>query len=682
LNRANDINDAGQIVGEGTIAGRSRGFLLTPLPTAADDAYATGSQVPLSVPAPGVLANDINAGTGWMVAELVASVSHGTVVLGLDGGFVYTPTAGYVGPDTFTYRSRNVHAASELATVTITVSPTAFGKALPAKGATVQPLNVMLTWQAGGGATSYRYCLDTTNDNGCDTAWTSVGTALSAPVSGLAALTTYYWQVEAQNAIGPTSANGGEWWAFTTDSPPAVFNKLLPANGATAQPLSVTLTWQASGGATNYRYCRDTTNNNSCDGTWISVGTALSTSVSGLAALTTYYWQVEAQNAIGSTPANSGGWWAFTTTAPPPSTVDDAFATNFDTMLVVAAPGVLTNDNSNGGGALAASLVSTVSHGTLNLAATGGFTYTPNVGFFGTDTFTYRATSSAGQGNVATVTITVNQPTAVQPATDLYAASIVGNVVTLRWKQPVVGPAPSGYVIEGGLNPSEVLASLPTGSSYPIVTFVAPTGAFYVRAHAIRGTERSGASNEIRLFVNVPQPPSAPTSLLGMVSGSSLRLTWRNTYEGGTASSMFLDISGAVTGSLPLALAESFTVNDIPVGTYSLSVRATNASGSSDASNVVTVTVPNACSGPPLTPANFIAYRVGNTISAAWDPAGSGAAPASFVVTSTGSFSASIPTTSRTLSATAPSGRYALSVIAINECGSSAPTAAQIVIVP
>jgi hypothetical protein len=81
-------------------------------------------------------------------------------------------------------------------------------------------------------------------------------------------------------------------------------------------------------------------------------------------------------------------------------------------------------------------------------------------------------------------------------------------------------------------------------------------------------------------------------------------------------------------------------------------------------------------------PANFLAYTVGNTIYAVWEPADDGPAPASFVVTSTGSSFASIPTISRTVSGAVPPGSYALSVVAVNECGSSVPTPAQVVVIP
>ncbi|MDH3673515.1 MAG: cadherin-like domain-containing protein, partial [Gammaproteobacteria bacterium] len=43
----------------------------------------------------------------------------------------------------------------------------------------------------------------------------------------------------------------------------------------------------------------------------------------------------------------------------------------------------------------------------------GDVTYTPALGFSGTDTFTYTATDGADPSNVATVTVTVNAPAAL-----------------------------------------------------------------------------------------------------------------------------------------------------------------------------------------------------------------------------------------------------------------------------
>jgi hypothetical protein len=146
----------------------------------------------------------------------------------------------------------------------------------------------------------------------------------SAPVTqptnlpGLSCATTYQYKARAQSSAGTTS--GGNQTFTTSACPaalPAAFSKTgVPANGATAQPLTATLGWAASGGATSYEYCIDAVNNTACDATWTSTA-ALSVGVAGLNAGTTYWWQVRARNAGGTTDANSGAWWSFTTQLPP-----------------------------------------------------------------------------------------------------------------------------------------------------------------------------------------------------------------------------------------------------------------------------------------------------------------------------------------------------------------------------
>ena len=95
---------------------------------------------------------------------------------------------------------------------------------------------------------------------------------------------------------------------------PAVFGKISPANGATDQSLSLTLSWDVSAGATDYEYCYDTTNDNDC-ASWTSTGTNISVNISSLSTNTTYYWQVRAND--GTTPTYADGdltaFWSFTT---------------------------------------------------------------------------------------------------------------------------------------------------------------------------------------------------------------------------------------------------------------------------------------------------------------------------------------------------------------------------------
>lgn len=112
-----------------------------------------------------------------------------------------------------------------------------------------------------------------------------------------------------------------------------------------------------------------------------------------------------------------------TTANAAPTAGDDTYATPTDTALVVGAPGVLSNDSDPESGALqAAKLAGTLdpippgpnvnfasdpSNGTLDLNADGSFTYTPETGFSGVDTFLYSVSDPRGGTDTATATITV-----------------------------------------------------------------------------------------------------------------------------------------------------------------------------------------------------------------------------------------------------------------------------------
>ncbi|MDX6631087.1 MAG: hypothetical protein QOH00_3333 [Gaiellales bacterium] len=95
----------------------------------------------------------------------------------------------------------------------------------------------------------------------------------------------------------------------------------------------------------------------------------------------------------------------------PPAAADDSYVTPQDVALVQVAPGVLANDSDSAGGTLLVDTTPVVApaNGSLSLAADGSFTYTPTLGFTGSDTFTYRVTSGAsGLGATGVVTITVS----------------------------------------------------------------------------------------------------------------------------------------------------------------------------------------------------------------------------------------------------------------------------------
>jgi VCBS repeat-containing protein len=94
-------------------------------PTAVDDTYSTPQGVVLTVAAPGVLGNDSDV-DGTITAALVSGPTGGAVALNANGSFTYTPSPGFSGTDTFTYRATD-GTLSSTATVRIDVTRLVYG---------------------------------------------------------------------------------------------------------------------------------------------------------------------------------------------------------------------------------------------------------------------------------------------------------------------------------------------------------------------------------------------------------------------------------------------------------------------------------------------------------------------------------------------------------------------------
>ena len=96
------------------------------LPVAANDSYGTDEDTPVQIMAEnGVLFNDTDIDSTSLTAVLVSGPANGTLVLGTDGAFTYTPRPGFVGVDSFTYRANDGAGSSNIASVAITVNPSA-----------------------------------------------------------------------------------------------------------------------------------------------------------------------------------------------------------------------------------------------------------------------------------------------------------------------------------------------------------------------------------------------------------------------------------------------------------------------------------------------------------------------------------------------------------------------------
>ncbi|MEZ5293108.1 MAG: fibronectin type III domain-containing protein [Vicinamibacterales bacterium] len=254
---------------------------------------------------------------------------------------------------------------------------------------------------------------------------------------------------------------------------------------------------------------------------------------------------------------------------------------------------------------------------------------------------------------------------APQPPASLTVTSVMGRSVSLTWTPPAGGPSPTGYLVQGGFHPGEVLGSLPTGVITGL-TLDAPPAVVYLRVLAVAGSELSGPSPEVRVVVGEFEPPSAPAGLQGLADGTSVTLAWTNTYLGGTPARLWLDVSGAATTRVPLGVVNSFMVGDVPLGTYTLRVVAENAAGSSAPSNPVTIAVPSACTAAPGPPRNLRSTRSGASLVIEWDPPATGELATSYTLLVSGSIVASVDTTARQVSGPVPPGTYVIQVVARN----------------
>ncbi|MBI4338050.1 MAG: tandem-95 repeat protein [Chloroflexi bacterium] len=93
------------------------------VPVAVNDSYTTDEDTALSIAAPGVLENDMDADKDVLTVVLVTGPAHGTLALNADGSFTYTPVDNYHGSDGFTYKANDGKAESDAAVVTIDVAP-------------------------------------------------------------------------------------------------------------------------------------------------------------------------------------------------------------------------------------------------------------------------------------------------------------------------------------------------------------------------------------------------------------------------------------------------------------------------------------------------------------------------------------------------------------------------------
>ena len=91
----------------------------------------------------------------------------------------------------------------------------------------------------------------------------------------------------------------------------------------------------------------------------------------------------------------------------PPVAENDSYSLDEDSLLVVSASGVLTNDYDADGDSFTAQLYSPTSHGELLLNTNGSFSYTPDPNYSGYDAFSYTAINGSQESLPAFVNLSI-----------------------------------------------------------------------------------------------------------------------------------------------------------------------------------------------------------------------------------------------------------------------------------
>jgi hypothetical protein len=211
---------------------------------------------------------------------------------------------------------------------------------------------------------------------------------------------------------------------------------------------------------------------------------------------------------------------AITTITPRPTADIKNILTNSVTPIQLT----LTGTDPIPGDVLKFSVLALAQHGTLTSGTTSNsVAYTPNTGFSGTDSFTYKATDGQGiDSNIATVSITVNAPPLPQPTADnknIQTNSGSPVQLTLTGTDPIPGDVLKFSVVG---NPQHGTITPGTVSS---IVFYTPNTAFSgTDSFTYKATDGQGIDSNIAtvtITVNAT-PPIANAVTTQTTSGSNV----------------------------------------------------------------------------------------------------------------------------------------------------------------
>jgi hypothetical protein len=412
-----------------------------PAPIATDDHYSVRAGETLNIAAEGFLANDLDPDGGPVTGQaLVDDVDNGALSALTSGAFTYTPDPGFTGIDSFTYSMVDDEGQSDTATVTIVVTE---GNRAPvaaddhyavAAGTSLSvdaPGFLANDADPDGDMLSGQTLVDDV-DHGVLSAVTS-GAFTYTPDPGFTGSDSFTYSVS--DAAGGTDS-ATVFITVGLDDPTAVDDARVVFVGDTldvAAPGFLANDVDPDGGTVTCQTLVDDVDY----GTLSAVTSGAFTytpdpGFTGTDSLT--YSMVDDESQTDSATVTI----EVVDARRPPVAVDDEYIMFAGETLDVAADGFLLNDVDPDGGAVTGqSLVDNVDNGTLSAVTSGAFTYTPDPGFTGTDSFTYSAVDEDGLTAEATVFISVVGDRAPIGREDLYAVA-VGTTLSVEAAQGFV----------------------------------------------------------------------------------------------------------------------------------------------------------------------------------------------------------------------------------------------------
>ncbi|MCU0545336.1 MAG: Ig-like domain-containing protein [Oscillatoriaceae cyanobacterium Prado104] len=358
------------------------------------DTYNIRPNTVLNVPvADGILTNDSDSDGDSLTANLLTNPSSGTLSFNNDGSFTYTPNPGFIGTDSFTY-SVSDGVATAPTTVNINVTnniPIVLNDSYNIIHDRV--LNVPAVGVLANDSDSDRDLLTAnlvTNPNNGSIALNSDGAFSYTPNPGFVGQDSFTY-----NASDGVETASGIVNIDVTNIPPIAlidtYNTLhsrvlnVPvAGGVLANDSDLDSDVLTANLVANPNNGSIALNND---------GSFSYTPNPGFAGLDSFTYSISDGIATAQTIASIN-----VTNSLPIALIDDYNTPEGQTLNVPVATGVLANDSDLDGDLLTANIVTNPTNGTLNFNSDGSFSYTPNPGFSGLDSFTY----SAGDGAEST----------------------------------------------------------------------------------------------------------------------------------------------------------------------------------------------------------------------------------------------------------------------------------------